>query len=316
MTNYDTKILLVLSFSILASTISGIIFPSLGEFFSPYILVILGLLLFFNLIQLNFQDLISTFKKPKFLFILCIMKVLVIPVTMYFVTNQIYPKYALSVLLLSGISTGLGAPFVTNYVGGRLSIVVGMVIVTSLAVPFILPALVYLLYNTEFSIPVFDMILLLVISLIVPLIGSGIIKKYLPKIATSINKSSLPLSIILMALINLAIFSKFSDYFYLEFTFVTTTTVIAFALFAIFAITGYLIMNLNNRGTSMKYKISGLIAISYVNNILVTVFAQQFFGSQVAALAAFYNVPYYIGIIFLKILYSKILRTKNDETEY
>jgi len=288
-------------------------FPSLGEFFSPYILVILGLLLFLNLIQLNFQDLISTFKKPKFLFILCITKVLVIPVTMYFVTNQIYPKYALSVLLLSGISTGLGAPFVTNYVGGRLSIVVGMVIVTSLVVPFILPALVYILYNTEFSIPVFDMILLLVISLIVPLIGSGIIKKYLPKIATSINKSSLPLSIILMALINLAIFSKFSDYFYLEFTFVITTTVIAFALFAVFAITGYLIINLNNRGTSMKYKISGLIAISYVNNILVTVFAQQFFGSQVAALAAFYNMPYYIGIIFLKILYSKILKTKNNE---
>jgi BASS family bile acid:Na+ symporter len=288
-------------------------FPSLGEFFSPYILVILGLLLFLNLIQLNFQDLISTFKKPKFLFILCITKVLVIPVTMYFVTNQIYPKYALSVLLLSGISTGLGAPFVTNYVGGRLSIVVGMVIVTSLVVPFILPALVYILYNTEFSIPVFDMILLLVISLIVPLIGSGIIRKYLPKIATSINKSSLPLSIILMALINLAIFSKFSDYFYLEFTFVITTTVIAFALFAVFAITGYLIMNLNNRGTSMKYKISGLIAISYVNNILVTVFAQQFFGSQVAALAAFYNMPYYIGIIFLKILYSKILKTKNNE---
>ena len=241
------------------------------------------------------------------------MKVLVIPVTMYFVTNQIYPKYALSVLLLSGISTGLGAPFVTNYVGGRLSIVVAMVIVTSLVVPFILPALVYILYNTEFSIPVFDMILLLVISLIVPLIGSGIIKKYLPTIATSINKSSLSISIILMTLINLAIFSKFSDYFYLEITFVTTTTVIAIVLFAVFAITGYLIMNLNNRGTSMKYKISGLIAISYVNNILVTVFAQQFFGSQVAALAAFYNMPYYIGIIFLKILYSKILKTKNNE---
>ena len=313
MTNYDTKILLVLSFSILASTISGIIFPSLGEFFSPYILVILGLLLFLNLIQLNFQDLILTFKKPKFLLILCIIKVIVIPVTMYFVTNQISPKYALSVLLLSGISTGLGAPFVTNYVGGRLSIVVGMVIVTSLVVPFVLPALVYILYNTEFSIPVLDMILLLVISLIVPLIGSGIIKKYLPKIATSINKSSLPISIILMALINLAIFSKFSDYFYLDFTFVFTTIVIAFGLFVVFAITGYLIINLNSTGKSMKYKISGLIAISYVNNILVTVFAQQFFGSQVAALAAFYNMPYYIGIIFLKILYSKILRIKNNE---
>jgi len=313
LTSYDTKILLVLAISILISTILGILFPSTGELFSPYILIILGLLLFLNLIQLDFQDLISIFRNPKFLLILSILKVIVIPVTMYFVTNLIYPKYALSVLLLSGISTGLGAPFVTNYVGGRLSIIVGMVIITSLAVPFVLPTLVYVLYNTEFSIPVFDMILLLVISLVVPLVGSGIIKKYLPGLATSITKSSLPLSIFLMDLINFAIFSKFSSYFYLELPFVIITTILAFVLFATFAITGYLIFYFMNKDSSTKDKISGLIALSYVNNILVTVFAQQFFGSQVAALAAFYNMPYYIGIIFLKILCSKLIKNSSSE---
>jgi bile acid:Na+ symporter, BASS family len=313
LTSYDTKILLVLAISILISTILGILFPSTGELFSPYILIILGLLLFLNLIQLDFQDLISIFRNPKFLLILSILKVIVIPVTMYFVTNLIYPKYALSVLLLSGISTGLGAPFVTNYVGGRLSIIVGMVIITSLAVPFVLPTLVYVLYNTEFSIPVFDMILLLVISLVVPLVGSGIIKKYLPGLATSITKSSLPLSIFLMDLINFAIFSKFSSYFYLELPFVIITTILAFVLFATFGITGYLIFYFMNKDSSTKDKISGLIALSYVNNILVTVFAQQFFGSQVAALAAFYNMPYYIGIIFLKILCSKMIKNSSSE---
>jgi len=237
LTSYDTKVLIILAISILISTICGILFPSTGELFSPYLLVILGLLLFLNLIQLDFQDLISTFQRPKFLLILSIVKVIILPVTMYFVTNQIFPKYALSVLLLSGISTGLGAPFVTNYVGGRLSIIVGMVIITSLMVPFILPPLVYVLYNTQFSIPLFDMILLLVISLIVPLLGSGIIKKYLPKLATTINNSSLPLSIILMDLINFTIFSKFSSYFYLELPFVINTTILAFVLFAGFAIT-------------------------------------------------------------------------------
>lgn len=312
MTSYDTKVLIILAISILISTICGILFPSTGELFSPYLLVILGLLLFLNLIQLDFQDLISTFQRPKFLLILSIAKVIILPVTMYFVTNQIFPKYALSVLLLSGISTGLGAPFVTNYVGGRLSIIVGMVIITSLMVPFILPLLVYVLYNTEFSIPLFDMILLLVISLLVPLLGSGIIKKYLPKLATTINNSSLPLSIILMDLINFTIFSKFSSYFYLELPFVINTTILAFVLFAGFAVTGYLILYLINKDSSMKDKISGLIAISYVNNILVTVFAQQFFGSQVAALAAFYNIPYYIGIIFLKIFYSKLIKISRE----
>ncbi len=312
MTSYDTKVLIILAISILISTICGILFPSTGELFSPYLLVILGLLLFLNLIQLDFQDLISTFQRPKFLLILSIVKVIILPVTMYFVTNQIFPKYALSVLLLSGISTGLGAPFVTNYVGGRLSIIVGMVIITSLMVPFILPPLVYVLYNTQFSIPLFDMILLLVISLLVPLLGSGIIKKYLPKLATTINNSSLPLSIILMDLINFTIFSKFSSYFYLELPFVINTTILAFVLFAGFAITGYLILYLINKDSSGKDKISGLIAISYVNNILVTVFAQQFFGSEIAALAAFYNMPYYIGIIFLKIFYSKLIKISRE----
>jgi len=315
LTSYDTKILLVLAISILISTILGILFPSTGELFSPYILIILGLLLFLNLIQLDFQDLISIFRNPKFLLILSILKVIIIPVVMYFVTNLINPKYALSVLLLSGISTGLGAPFVTNYVRGRLSIIVGMVIITSLAVPFVLPTLVYVLYNTEFSIPVFDMILLLIISLVVPLVGSGIIKKYLPGLATSINKSSLPLSILLMDLINFAIFSKFSSYFYLELPFVIITTILAFVLFSTFAITGYFIFYFMNKDSdsSTKDKISGLIALSYVNNILVTVFAQQFFGSQVAALAAFYNMPYYIGIIFLKILSSKLIKSSSSE---
>ena len=312
MITYDTKILLVLSISILVSTLSGILFPAIGDHLYQYLLVILGLLLFLNLIQLDFRNLVLTFERPKLLLILSTMKLIIIPVTIYFITNQIYPEYALSVLLLSGISTGLGAPFVTNYVGGRLSIVVGMVIVTSLAVPFTLPALVYFLYNVEFSIPIFDMILLLVISLVVPLVGSGIIKRYLPKFATSVNKSSLPLSIILMDLINFAIFSRFSNYFYLDFTFITITSLIAFALFALFAITGYLILNLDSQDSSRKYKISGLITMSYVNNILVTVFAQQFFGSQVAALAAFYNMPYYTGIIFLKILCSKLLRIRNE----
>ena len=314
MTSYNTRVLIVLAISILISTMLGIIFPSAGQLFSEYILVILGFLLFLNLIQLDFQDLISIFRKPKILLILSTLKLIILPVIAYFVTNQISPKYALPVLLLSGISTGLGAPFVTNYVGGRLSIIVGMVIVTSLVVPLLLPTLVYVFFNTEFSIPIFNMVSLLVISLIVPLVGSGIIKRYLPNVAATINKSSLPLSIFLMDLINFAIFSKFSSYFFLELSFVITTTIVAFVLFTVFAITGYFVLYLMNKGssTATKDKISGLIALSYVNNILVTVFAQQFFGSQVAALAAFYNMPYYIGIILLKILHSKLIRVSSE----
>jgi BASS family bile acid:Na+ symporter len=115
-----------------------------------------------------------------------------------------------------------------------------------------------------------------------------------------------------MDMINFAIFSNFSIYFYLESSFVILTTLISILLFVIFAITGYFMMYFINKDSSIRYRISGLIVMSYVNNILVTVFAQQFFGSQVAALAAFYNIPYYMGIILLKVLFSTKVRIGNS----
>jgi BASS family bile acid:Na+ symporter len=73
---------------------------------------------------------------------------------------------------------------------------------------------------------------------------------------------------------------------------------LAFALFAIYGLLGYIVdavLLSNNKSTRSEKKdemLSAFISMSYVNNILVAVFAEQFFGSQVAALAAFYNVPY------------------------
>ena len=80
---------------------------------------------------------------------------------------------------------------------------------------------------------------------------------------------------------------------------------LAFALFAIYGLLGYIVdavLLSNNKSTRSEKKdemLSAFISMSYVNNILVAVFAEQFFGSQVAALAAFYNLPYYIGILIL-----------------
>jgi BASS family bile acid:Na+ symporter len=78
-------------------------------------------------------------------------------------------------------------------------------------------------------------------------------------------------------------------------------------LFAIYGLFGYIVDAIflsNNkcaRSDKKHDRLSAFISMSYVNNILVAVFAQQFFGSQVAALAAFYNIPYYIGILILAI---------------
>jgi BASS family bile acid:Na+ symporter len=55
----------------------------------------------------------------------------------------------------------------------------------------------------------------------------------------------------------------------------------AFLCYAAYCLVGYV-----GATGSLQEKMAGLIAMSYVNNVLVAVFAFQFFGSQVAALAA------------------------------
>ena len=103
--------------SAMVSIVAGVIFPTTGMSFEPYILVWLGGLLYVNLINLHPRHLVSTFRKPKTLMVFTIGKLILLPCIVYVITSLVYPKLALSATLLSGISTGLGAPFAINFIG-------------------------------------------------------------------------------------------------------------------------------------------------------------------------------------------------------
>jgi BASS family bile acid:Na+ symporter len=312
--NSSNNTFFFLSAAILISMVGGIVFPYVGILFKPYLLIWLGLLLFFNLIRLNTSDLLPVFTKPKNLLMLTAVKLFIIPLALYVIMEYlIYPKPSmdatLAVFLLSGISTGLGSPFVANFVGGKLPIIVGLVIATSFAVPFTLPVLVYLLFNSQFSIPIPDMMLLLSGALLGPLSAGHIIKKYAVKITQLLDKNSLIFSLVLIFFMNFGVFAEYSDYFFFDIYFVLENILIAFLLFGIYGFMGYAFAR--SIGLNKNERISIFIAMAWVNNMLVVVFAQQFFNIHVAALSAFFNVPYYIGILVLKKTLARGIRINN-----
>ena len=303
---YDSILLIVIAFSM---TI-GILLPSFGIIFEPFLLMWLGFLLFLNLIKMDPQQLTFIIKKPISIIIFTIIKLIAIPILLYAITNIVYPSLALSVLLLSGISTGLGAPFVINVFekSNRLPFVVGMIILTSIAVPFILPSLVFLLVDvSKFEIPVENMMILLAEALFLPLFAGWFTKRKASKLAKKIEDKSFLLSMILISFINFGIFAKYSNYFFSQYTFVITMTVAAFALYFVYGLIGYVSAFLLGK-KDKSFRIAAFVIMSYVNNILIVVFASKFFGSEIAALAAFYNLPYYSLIIPMK----KIFYLKNE----
>ncbi len=283
----------VLAFAIAGSMTAGVLVPQAGLLVEPYLLVWLGILLFFNLIRLKPSDLVATFARPRNLATLAAVKLVVLPLAMYAVTFVLYRPLALPVLLVSGISTGLGAPFVANIVGARLPLIVGMIIVTSLSVPFVLPTLTYALVGSEFELPIANMILLLALALFIPLLGGYAVKKKAPKASEFADKNSFLLSIIFVVLINMGMFSRLSPYFFSDQTFLMQNILTSFACFAAFGAVGLAAAPKSDRP-------AGLISMTYVNNTLVMVFALQFFGPETAALAGLYNIPYYVGILLVK----------------
>jgi BASS family bile acid:Na+ symporter len=289
---HDDIILIV---AIVGSMSAGVLLPAAGSMVEPYILVWLGALLFLNLLRLNPSDLIAVFKKPKQLAVLSIIKLVALPAGMYALAYVVYEPFALPVLLLSGISTGLGAPFVVNLIGGQLPLVIGMIIITSVAVPFVLPSIVYAFVHSQFEILLLHMMFLLSIALFTPLAAGWLTQKYFPAGSKFLDRNSFPLSLVFIILINWGMFAKFAGFFYSEQTFLLQTVATAFLCYAVYCLVGYV-----GATGSRQEKRAGLIATSYVNNVLVAVFAFQFFGSQVAALAALYNIPYYVGIIAIK----------------
>lgn len=295
----DEIILLIV---IASSMAVGILLPSFGIIFEPFLLIWLGVLLFLNLIKMDLQQLADRFKKPFPLIIFTIIKLIAIPLLLYAATSIVYPPLALSVLLLSGASTGLGAPFVINVFdkSNRLPLVVGMIIFTSIVVPFILPSLVFLLVDVnEFEIPFGDMMILLTEALFLPLFAGWLVKSKVPRVAKKLEEKTFIPSMILISFINFGIFAKYSDYFFSEYSLVVTMTIAAFVLYFTYGSIGYVSALLLGK-KDRSFRIAAFVTMSYVNNILVVVFASKFFGSEVAALAAFYNLSYYGLIIPMK----------------
>jgi BASS family bile acid:Na+ symporter len=299
--------------SAMVSIVTGVLFPTTGMSLEPYLLVWLGGLLYVNLINLHPRHLVSTFRKPKALTVFTIGKLILLPCIVYVITSLVYPKLALSATLLSGISTGLGAPFAINFIGaGGIGTIAALVTISSLVVPVTLPFILYVFFEDtgEFVIPIYDISFLLVIALFIPLSLGWSTRKYVPRVSKFVAGNSLFLSVIFIILINFSMFARFSQYFFIDQSLVLTSLISASLLFILYLLVGYLLA-LSIKGQLIA-TINGIVAMTYINNILVFVVAERFFDIETAALAALYNIPYYVGLLVLRMKYS---RCRNQESK-
>ncbi|MCJ7685329.1 MAG: hypothetical protein MUO68_13665, partial [Desulfobacteraceae bacterium] len=227
-----------------------------------------------------------------------------IPLIVYYLFKAFYPSYAVAALLLTGISTGVVAPFISALVNANGPMVLIMVVTSSLIVPFTLPALVKIVLERNLEISFWEMTQILSMVIFFPVIAVQLLRRVASRPLESLMKRRFPISLIIFAAINLGVFSRYAGYFHQNPGTVINAVLVAIALGGIYFVVGLLSL----WGSSVANQLAAVITLGNVNNVLVLVFASEFFGPLEPTLAAMYMIPFF-GLIFLMRVYQRLKGT-------
>ncbi len=290
---------LILFIVIFGSVAAAVFLPDAGKIFHPYLLGFMMLFLFLSFLKIDFSALLDTSLRSLLLLAaMALVKLIVLPTALYAIALFVMPDYAVPILLLSGISTGVVAPFLASLVAADVATVLRMVIVTSLAVPFSLPCLVKLLAGAELSIPLDLMMRLLALVIFVPMGAVLVLRRLVPQALEKIAERQYPVSLLLFALINLGVFSKYSSFFFGDPAQLLLCLAVAYVLSVIYYVTGFLLIP----ARQPSQRLAAGLSLALMNNVLVIVFSSRFFGPLSPTLAAMYMFPFFTMIVPVKLL--------------
>ncbi len=294
---------LILFIVIFGSMAVAVYFPDSGKVFHPYLLYFMMLMLFLSFLKIDFSTLLDTSLDSLLrLAAIASVKLIVLPTALYVIALFVMPDYAIPILLLTGISTGVVAPFVAGLLDADVVTVLRMVIITSLVVPFSLPCLVKLLAGAEISIPLDLMMRLLAVVIFVPMCAVLVLRRLVPHVLEMIAERQYPVSLVLFALINLGVFSKYSSFFFDRPGTVLVSVAVAYVLSVIYYLTGFVLIPTRQPGQ----RLAAGLSLALMNNVLVIVFASRFFGPLSPTLAAMYMFPFFTMIVPVKLIAQRV----------
>jgi len=298
----DDLILLLVIFS---SLIAGILMPGPASIFQDCPVYLMMFLLFLSFLSIKIEAVWGTVRNNlKTVIWLSFLKLILLPLCVYFFFRLFFPSYAAAALLLTGISTGVVAPFISTLVNANVNLVLVMVVISSPLVPFTLPALVKILLGHSIEISLLSMMRILCMVVFVPIFAVEILRRVAPRMLDSIMKRRYPISLVIFAVINLGVFSKYSGFFYQNPLTILEATFVAILLGGIYLVVGISAL----WPGPIENQISSAISLGNMNNVLVLVFASEFFTPLEPTVAAMYMIPFF-GLIFPLRVYQRF-RTK------
>jgi bile acid:Na+ symporter, BASS family len=293
---------------VFSTMVAGVAWPDAARPLGAYLSWALMGLLFLAFLKVYPSAIWHTLRRyPLKMSMLVLTKLIVLPLIVYLMVINFFPDYALGLLLLAGVSSGLSAPFFSGLVGANIPLVLAMTVVTTLLLPLTLPLMVKILVGREININLFSLAGFMLILIFSPLLASLFSRRWLPRASTWVDEHSFAFSLILLATINLGAFGLYADFLREHRQQVVVSVLMGLGLAASMASTG-LILFWSSPPTE---RVAAAGALGWINNVLVIVLGNYLNDPLTSVVAALYLVPYYALIIPLSHL-TRIWKARDD----
>ena len=278
----------------LSAIFMGVFFPSFADYIPVTPNLCLMGILYFGFLNTSPDRLITDFiATQKSFYKLMALKLFVLPVIVTALFHIFLPKYALSALLLSGISAAVVTPFIATIVRANFSLITIGLVGSCLLTPFTLPILVKI--YTDFTasghslnISTFDMILLLSIIIAVPFVLAQLTRLWLSRLHHIMQSRGFYLGLVFVFLIIYMIFSDISEFILANLSVILTSFSVSLLIAAILLLLTFLM----TYGEARDQRLAIIISCCGINNMLAVIFCTDFFTPWETITTATYIIPF------------------------
>ena len=188
-------------FIIVVALGGGLLLSEQTVLLAPFATFMLQVIFFLTSLKLDYHELYKLRKAWKMILAANAFMLILFPVAIYLLTNQLYPAMAVPLLLLAVMPTGMTAPLLVEVVGGRVSIALILTLTTSLLAPITIPLMISWLASTAVTVSALTMFWSLVKVIVIPFVLAQIVRTIAGKKIEPLFPAFKPISIVLLGLL-------------------------------------------------------------------------------------------------------------------
>jgi BASS family bile acid:Na+ symporter len=266
----------------------GLIYPVFNDILMSLLKPFLMLMLFLVFLKTDVSLIIKRMKNYRQITFLVLFLMVVMPLLFFGAINIFNRELALGVLLLTAMPAAVASPALTDIVKGNTALSTSIVITTSIIAPFTVPLLFWIIQFKDISVNPWWLFKDLVVIIILPVMASQTIKRYLSgtikrnaHIFTSVN-------IIILSLMVYAVMGSQRNVIVSEPIKILWQIGFLYLVFILLHVFGFFMGFTEDK----KGKIATTIGTAYRNNGMAIVLAALYFEPSILILMVLSELPW------------------------